>query len=390
MIKKLPGPYREELFQWIWQNLEFNCSGLRTTCGKSVDIIDTGKWNHGAGPDFLHAHVHIDGKDWFGSVEIHKHENEWFDHQHHLDEHFNSVILHVVYEGSPKAEIKTLDNFNPFTLVLKPHITKKLYRLLEAKQERGISCSGNIAFINQKAFEKQIEIVHQEYLEFKINELLEVYDASLPVSAAWKKCLISRVYKTLGIPANKKQMINLAQQLLSEHDLPEDVHSFTEEVKKIAFDSGEIHWVRSGMRPASHPRLRVNQAAILHFGIIRYPFQNFFKNEPAKSWSELTGQVDPSALPGKSRLNLVRQIVYLPALYLLGDLLQSNKLRRKVLEIWKSPAQQVPPEVKKPFQTAGFDVNRSTNIIGLAHQYKRYCKEKNCHRCEVFKKAIRS
>lgn len=385
-----PSPYREELFQWIWQNLEFNCSQLQTVCGKALKIADTGEWNHGAGPDFLGAHLQIDEQDWFGSVEIHKKTGEWVQHEHHLDKNFNSVVLHVVYEDDQNCEIITQDGHKPFTLVLKPHINKKMYRLLEAKQQRGIACSGNISFINQEAFEKQVEIAHREYLEYKVEELLEFYDPSLPLSKAWKQSLIIGMYKTLGIPANKSHMVKFAQKILSD-DISESGSQFVKKAERLAFEhKGDIPWVHSGMRPASRPEPRVKQAAALHWTVNQIPFQNFFKQDPYRTWNQLLKNIDSTFIPGKSRLNLIKQIVLLPALYLLGDLLHSPKLKQQVLEAWKSPAQHVPGEVKKPFTKAGFQLKKATNRVGLAHHYKRYCMEKNCYRCEVFKKAIRS
>lgn len=383
-------PYREELFQWIWQHLEFDCSQLKTACEKSLHIVNTGEWNYGAGPDFLGAHLRINERDWFGSVEIHKKAIEWFKHKHHQDENFNSVVLHVVYEDDQKESVETQDGHKPFTLELKPCLTKKMHRLLEAKQQNGIACADNVSFINQEAFEKQVESAHREYLEYKIEELLEFYDPSLPLSTAWKNCLIAGVYKTLGIPANKNQMAGLAQKIVQK-DFSENDSSFLKEVQEIAFEiHNKFEWVHTGMRPASRPKPRVKQAAALHQSILQMIFQDFFKNSPHHSWNQITENVESSLLPGKSRLNLIKQIVYLPALCLLGDLLHSTSLKRSASEIWRSSSQNVPQEMKKPFRKAGFELNEATNVIGLAHQYKRYCTEKNCHRCEVFKKAIRS
>lgn len=385
-----PSSYREELFQWIWQNLEFDYSQLQTACGKSLQIVDTGEWNHGAGPDFLGTHLQIDGKEWFGSVEIHKKAGEWLQHAHHLDENFNSVVLHVVYQDERYGDISTQDGHKPFTLFLKPYLTKKMYRLLEAKQQNGIACSGNISFINQEAFEEQVKIAHREYLEYKVEELLEFYDASLPLSKAWKHSLIVGVYKTLGIPGNKTQMASLAQEILSGAISLRD-SQFVEEVEQLAFQQeSKICWVHSGMRPASRPKIRVKQAAALHQAIHQMPFRIFFKQDTGQSWNHLLKMADPKLLPGNSRLALIKQIVFLPALYLLGDLIHSIQLKKQVLEAWKSGTQYVPEEVKKPFKRAGFQLNKATNVVGLAHYYKRYCREKNCHQCEVFKKAIRS
>ncbi len=388
-----PKAYREELFQWIWQNLEFDCSGLQTECGQPLEIIDPGKPNHGKGPDFLQAHLYIEEKEWYGSVEIHKTTNEWNRHNHHLDPSFNSVVLHVVYEHDSCPGVNTQDGSTPFTLVLKPVIHRKLHQLLEAKKAGGIPCGGNISFINQKAFERQVLQAHKEYFEFKIDELLAGYDASLPLSKAWTNCLLIQAYKTLGIPANRQQMGKLACELIGKNNNSPDAESFISWVEQVAFgekSSKRFGWKYSGMRPASRPQPRVRQAASLHRAIVQYPFQRFLKESPGASWKHLIDSISPAELPGSSRLHLLKQIVYLPALYLLGDLLHSKRLKGDVLESWRATPQKVPQEVQKPFKKAGFEVNRFAKVLGLAHQYKRYCKKRNCHRCEVFKTAIHS
>lgn len=384
-------PYREELFQWIWQQLEFDCSNLRTACGNPLQIIDTGSLNHGAGPDFLGAHVKIDEKDWYGSVEVHKKAGEWVQHNHHEDEEFNSVVLHVIVEEEGLKRVQTKDGHEPFTFILKPYLREKVHRLLETKQKRGIACSGNISFINQQAFEKQIAKVQKEYLEYKVEELLCFYDPSLPLSTAWLNCLIAGVYRTLGIPSNKNQMVELAQTVYEECKPDQEKSSFVDQVEQLAFDSEKnFYWKFSGMRPASRPEQRVKQAASLHYSIGQLSFQQFLKNDFEDTWGQLIEITKPANRPGQSRLSLIKQIVYLPALYLLGDLLQSNRVKQSALEVWSSSVQHVPCEIKNPFKKAGFAINSSTKKIGLAHQYKRYCREKNCHQCEVFKKAIRS
>lgn len=385
------NPYREELFQWIWQEIEFDCSNLKTISGKPLKIVDTGSRNVGAGPDFLGAHVRIGNRDWYGSVEIHKKAVEWNQHEHHKDKEFNSVILHVIYSADSSIGVRTEDGHKPFTLELKPYLTKKIHRLLDQKQRSGIACSGNVSFINQEAFEKQVEVAHREYLEYKVEELLAFYDPSLPISNAWQQCIITGVYQALGIPSNKSSMKNLAQELFGESLQIQDFVDFSTQIEQFAFHSERnFQWKQHGMRPASRPKPRIKQAAAIHFAIQKVPFQIFFKNNPSETWRELMVHIDAAVRPGKSRLSLIKQIVYLPGIYLLGDLLHSTRLKQNAVDAWVSSTQYVPPEMKTPFKKAGFSINSSTKKIGLAHQYKRYCREKNCQRCEVFKKAIRS
>jgi hypothetical protein len=383
--------YREDLFQWIWQNLEFDCTDLNTVCGKPLNIIQQGTINHGAGPDFTGAHILAEGLDWHGSVEIHKTASGWFRHRHQTDEHFNSVVLHVVFEEVNLKNVFTENGAVPLTLCLKPYLHKSLHQLIEMKQSRGIACGKNITFVNQQAFEKQIERAHREYFDYKAEEILKGYPPSLPVSAAWKQAFTVQIYKTLGIPANREQMGELARRVFAEKAMPVSEESFYRLVKKLAFENegDPIGWKESGMRPASRPLPRTGQAAAFHHAIMRMSLRDFL-DHPATSWKKLMNRIPEGKKPGYSRLNLIQYTVCLPALYLLGKLLQSNKLMTETYRIWNENSQVVPGEVVRPFRKAGFEVNRAVKRLGLAHQYKRYCRDRNCNRCEVFKNAIRS
>ncbi len=386
--------YREDLFQWIWANLEFDCRNLETVCGEKLQIIDPGKLNHGAGPDFLDAHIRTEKMHWYGSVEIHKSSGDWHAHQHESDTNFESVILHVVFADNSKKVAKTSGGDQPMVLELKPYLNKKLNRLLELKESEGLACSGKVAHISQKAFEKQIEAAHKEYFDYKVNELLQEYNPSRRLSEAWRDCLIVQLYKTLGIPANREQMGKLARKMVTlgqTFNSPDALLKFAEHT---AFSENQnrydaIEWAFSGMRPASRPRGRIKQAAELHFKIVKAGM-NVFLKDPLESWALLQQGLPTSKKPGRSRLELIKQTVYLPAVYLLGDLLHSGKLKESAYRYWLSGSQHIPQEVRKPFEKAGFELSGAVKKLGLAHQYKRYCLSRNCHRCEVFKKSIGS
>ncbi len=384
-------PYKESLFQWIWQFLEFNCRNLRTACGHTLEIISQGTLNHGSGPDFFGAHIRTGNLHWHGSVEIHRSSKEWFEHAHHKDESFNGVVLHVIFEDRNHRQAVTADGSEPFTLCLKPYLHKKLNRLIEIKQNRGIPCRGNVNFISQQAFERQIETAHREYFDYKTREILEYYPPGIAVDSAWKQALTTGIYRTLGIPANQEQMMELAKRIITEEDMPDEIESFIARVYQEAFYNkiDPISWKSTGMRPASRPGERTAQAAAFHFVVMNKSLRDFL-GEPFKSWNSIVRQITTGKLPGKSRLNLLKHTVYLPALYLLGELLHSKSLMAGAFESWSSEAQTVPEEVVQPFRKAGFDVSGTANCLGLAHQFKRYCIKRNCHRCEVFKNAIRS
>ncbi len=382
--------YKETLYQWIWQNLEFDCQSLKTLCGKPVRIVSNGTINHGAGPDFLGATIWIGEMKWHGAVEIHRKTSDWQNHHHQSDPMYNCVILHVVFQNNIKNPVVTPSGFVPYTLCLEPYIHSSLYKLAQMKENSGLACAGTPVMIHQEAFMAQIHKANREYLTYKVDELLKDYPAGVPISEAWKSCTIKRIYHTLGIPLNRQQMWQLSEKaiLLKPGQIP--AKQFVERVNEIAFIGIPAYeWVHTGMRPASRPAVRIRQAAYLHHAIEITPFHRFL-SAPETVWAEVMKIIPAGNKPGRPMRDLLRHTVLIPAMYLLGELLHSTEVKNWANEQWNTAGLPLPDEVTKPFSGAGYQLENVKKMPGLAHQLKRYCRARNCHHCEVFKKAIGS
>lgn len=385
--------YNESLLQWVWQELQFNCNNLRTSCGKKIEIRDNGTLNHGAGPDFLSAHLFIDGLDWHGSVEVHNTAAEWFRHGHHRDDNFNNVILHVVGSENDLVSVKTSGGSEPFTLCLRPYLQKGLSNLLQESKGRSIPCAGNVEFIHQYAFEQQVEKAHKEYFDFKIDELLQLYPAGVPVIKAWRQAFIHQVYRTFGISANREQMSQLGQRVASSGCSGLDLQAWQYEVHRMAFEDGNpaarIDWKTTGIRPSGRPRCRVRQAAAFQHSAVSLNPRNFLEG-PQIAWQKIQKVIPANSRPGNMMDRLIFYTAFLPALYLLGKLLHDMALMNNCYTQWRDQEAFVPAGIQLPFKRAGFEINTKVKKLGLAHQYKRYCTTRNCRDCKVFKNAIRA
>ena len=95
----------EQLIHYVWKHKMFPLTGLKTTDGQEVEVIDPGLHNRNAGPDFFNAKVKINGTLWVGNVEIHDRASDWFLHRHDRDPNYNNVILHVA--ASIDVDVKT-------------------------------------------------------------------------------------------------------------------------------------------------------------------------------------------------------------------------------------------------------------------------------------------
>lgn len=89
----------ELLLHYIWQRGLFRIFPQQTTDGRLVEVLDVGRHNLDAGPDFFSATIRIDGMTWTGNVEIHVKSSDWYRHNHQTDAAYDSVILHVVRQA---------------------------------------------------------------------------------------------------------------------------------------------------------------------------------------------------------------------------------------------------------------------------------------------------
>jgi hypothetical protein len=90
-----PLPLDERLAQAIWAQQLFGGGQLRLMDGRSLRVLDQGRWNGAGGPDFRDARLMIDERPVRGDVEIHLLAGDWDNHGHARDLDYNGVALHA-------------------------------------------------------------------------------------------------------------------------------------------------------------------------------------------------------------------------------------------------------------------------------------------------------
>lgn len=103
-------PPSEKLVQAIWANQLLRTEGLRLADGRPVRVLDPGRWNGSAGPDFRDARLLIGAEETTGDVEVHVRASEWRAHRHEADIDYNRVALHLVLEIDDSAACDRLHN----------------------------------------------------------------------------------------------------------------------------------------------------------------------------------------------------------------------------------------------------------------------------------------
>ena len=203
----------EALVQRLWAEQRFDAAGLQTTEGQPVTVLDPGTLNTDSGADFRDAGLRIGGMTWRGDVEIHTTSSGWFEHGHHEDSRYNSVVLHVTLSadnwtgGLLRADQSLLPE-----VVLLPHLQDALRALLRrhhTSEAPPILCAPQWPGVDPGLRRRWIQHLGRERLIAKRDQLAEQFAATPNLEAL----LYQRLFAGLGYAKNDAAMEDLARRL---------------------------------------------------------------------------------------------------------------------------------------------------------------------------------
>ncbi|MDR0427916.1 MAG: DUF2851 family protein [Dysgonamonadaceae bacterium] len=199
----------EKLLHYVWKHKLYQSVELETTDGSSLEIIDPGILNTDAGPDFFNAKIKLGDKLWVGNVEIHLKSSDWYNHNHHQDEAYNSVILHVV-ESVNNREVKdSSGRIIPQWSMNIPQSIKEDY-VLWMNSESNIPCLNRINELPEIYVNDWLSALLLERLERKntqIQNWLEEYNNS------WDEVFYIVLSRNFGFGINNDAFERLAKSL---------------------------------------------------------------------------------------------------------------------------------------------------------------------------------
>lgn len=260
-IQGLYGPFilAEKVLQRIWAHGDYHDEGLKTTSGRSLEVLDPGRWNRHEGPDFKEARLRLGGGDCCGDVEIHFKPEDWGTHGHDANPNFDRVVLHVVLQASVpgKPICRTSRGEVPETLVLLPLLERDLesYAMDEALID--------LEQVNELAWvEDFLELPESERAarletatECRWRQKADFAAKRLAVSE-WSAVCHASAMEVLGYSRNRAPMHRLA--------LENSLGAFAAGLDVDALYAGcSGRWRLQGLRPANHPKKRLLQYAAI-------------------------------------------------------------------------------------------------------------------------------
>ncbi|MDI6789038.1 MAG: DUF2851 family protein, partial [Planctomycetota bacterium] len=116
----------EKFIHYLWAEQPLKDLSYRTSDNKTIKIVSTGLWNPQPGPDFTEASLYLDDQLYKGDIEIHLYSSDWFRHQHHLDNRYNNLILHITLWADEQRPIRLNNKKEVPQLVLIPLLRERL------------------------------------------------------------------------------------------------------------------------------------------------------------------------------------------------------------------------------------------------------------------------
>lgn len=409
----------EKLLQYLWNYKVFKHFDFKDIEGNSVEIIQFGKWNKDAGPDFLDCKIKINGLVLAGNIELHIRSSDWIFHHHSNDPNYQNIILHVVFQHD--TEINELSDQKVPTLELKHYIDEniiwKYERLINGNQF--IACEnifnkdkipinfheGNIL---KKLEEKSVELeqsllLHKNNFEAVLFHSL-AYSFGLKVNAhIFRQIAESVDYSIINkIRQNPLQLEALLFGISGWLTTPEDgqmkiwKREFEFLKSKFKLPDLTIHPKFLRLRPPNFPTIRLSQLAAL------YRHQNLFsKVMEAESTDKLyelfksvkaseywdchfnfgtISKVQPKTL-SNDFINLIILNTILPLKYAYHKC-HSEEIADQIIEFYRS----IPVEknsVIQSWKSLGVPVSNALESQSLIYHYKNSCEEKNCLTCSI-------
>lgn len=416
---------KESILHYVWQFRLFSMQELKTTDGQPVEVIDVGKPNTDAGPDFFNAKVKIGDMHWAGNVEIHNLSSDWRKHRHEKDKAYDNVILHVVYKADDEVYRSSGEAIPQLELEVPKSIQQNYDALIAAKS--WIPCEDKIGSIQpflMSSWKNYLLLERLERKTLEIENLLEQtnnhWEAAFYVSLArsfgfgTNSQAFERLAKSLPVDIlakNKDDLFLLETLLFGQagflEDDPKDDYqaSLKKEFlfmrKKYQLTPIDAsNWKLLRLRPDNFPHIRLAQfASLVHHSTKLFSkilstekvkdLRKLFVFDVSEYWQShyLFGTESPVSKKrmGEKSIDILLINTVVPFLFTHAKKLGGN-LERAVELLEKIPAEN--NSIIKKWSQLGFPSENAFDSQAYLQLKKNYCDEKKCLRCRVGHKLL--
>lgn len=416
----------ESFLHYVWQFQYFEKRNLLTMEGASLTVFNPGMLNGHAGPDFSNARIKIGDVEWVGNVEIHINSSGWIEHQHHKDQAYENVVLHVVWKND--KPIHRGDGSLLPTLELKNRVDEKLLfgykKLLNSPDP--IPCSNHFPQVESLTKCSMFDRALFHRLQRKSEE---VYERLKQNQNDWEETCYQLLGKNFGFKVNADPFLQLVENLpykilLKHADKLHQVEAllfglagFLDEVHdhpyflllKREFDvlghkynlfNKKLHlaqWRFLRLRPSNFPTIRIAQFAALYY-TVRNIFSKLleadcyedlfriFRVQQSEYWqhhyyfSKQHQQHIPSL--GEASIENIIVNTVIPLLVAYGKLKgEQDLVDRAVAVLSEIPAEQ--NSITNKWMSIDQPTKTAFDSQALIELYNNFCLKKKCLDCTI-------
>lgn len=427
---------KEFVLHYVWQHRLFVQHDLFTTDGRRVEVVDVGKLNMHAGPDFFNAKIKIENTIWAGNVEIHHVSSDWNKHKHQQDAKYKNVILHIVKKADVPVFLPDGQPIPQLEISFSKEIEKNIESLLQST--KWIACEAKLPAISSLYWSDWKTTLTTERM---IRKSYEIYDLLNLNQNNWEETCFIVLAKSFGFSVNKEGFYQLAKSipwtailkskndlqsleallfgqagLLAdvEDDIVDDTMNYIINLKReYKVLQAKYHlqaidnqlWRMLRLRPDNFPYIRIAQLAnLLH--TYTDLFNSIIYSQNIADWLYILDRVYVSEYwrthyrfreksKAKDKYLGIQSIysilinVFLPLLFAYATKNQDEDLKNRALVFLdKIPAEN--NYITRKWAELGVEIATAADSQALIHLYKNYCEEKNCLRCRIGYKVLTS
>lgn len=414
----------EQLLHYIWKYRLYRPSGLTTTQGDTLEIIDPGLENTDAGPDFFNAKIRINGTVWAGSVEIHQKASDWLAHGHSADKAYGNVILHVVETDDGTVFRQNGEAIPQLVLPIPEQVIDNMEWLLT--RDSPVACLERLPAIDPVFRLQWMDALLAERLERKTDDILHWLDL---YQKDWNEVFYILLCRNFGFGVNSDAFERLARSLplkcilkqrpstsqvealfLGQAGLLNDSngnrhhyyrllqqeYSFLR--KKYGLEPLEPHIFRNlRLRPDATPHIKLVELAaiwIRHDTLFssvlsaRTPreLKDFFRVPASAFWDTHYNFLRPSPHRkkqlGENALNMLLINTVVPLMFAYGLYHRMDEHKARALRLLAS----IPPEhnsIISLFSQVGMKPRNAGDTQALIQLKRNYCEQKKCLYCRL-------
>jgi hypothetical protein len=416
----------ESFLSFIWQYTYFDLSGLNTVDGQRLEILASGNLNPHAGPDFNDAKIRIEGILWMGAVEIHVHSSHWQLHQHHSDDNYNRVILHVVWEHD-RPVIRPDGSPIP-TLELHQRVS---VRLIHRFRNLVYVPAGKIACQDQLTRVEEIKVLTtvQKSLILRLERKSEdIYRLLEECNNDWEEVSYRWMVRNFGFKINQDNMFLLSRflplKLIKRHRnnlfrleaLFFGMAGFLEEEKDEYqkalrgeyeflkhkyrlqnFFLKRYQWKFLRLHPQNFPTLRISQLVMIltrihnifsymtHIEKINRIYQDFHICQSSYWQNHYDfGESAKKKMSGLGKFSIDNLIInsFAPIMVAYGRYTDQDIYLEKAIALLEN----LSPEnnrIIRSWESLGIRIRNAADSQGLIELYNQFCYKKQCLNCNI-------